>query len=135
MARLVTRRSSRRNKALPPVHVATGFDADFLDFDPGFGDLGGAPGFAMGESQELNSQELVGAALYACDFLTGAAEPLPQLAELDEPQAADFPIPPAICLEEDPKLIASEIAMVHKIKNVKECVRFPCPLLLLLILP
>ena len=78
--------------------------------------------FAMGESQELNSQELVGAALYACDFLTGAVEPLPQLAELDEPQAADFPIPPAICLEEDPRLIASEIAMVHKIKNVREYV-------------
>ena len=100
------------------------------DLDP-IMSLAERSGLPTGESQELNSQEWVSAALYATETLMGCdahASVLPGLDEADERSLASSSpcpsftaykgLPPA--LPEDPNEVAQEVATIQNTSAIQE---------------
>eukprot|EP00037_Helgoeca_nana_P013631 m.125723 g.125723 ORF g.125723 m.125723 type:complete len:291 (-) comp22150_c0_seq1:439-1311(-) len=118
------RRRSSRKRTIQTINEATGFDADFLNFSPGLADFAIASGLPLADSQELDSQDLVGAALYANGLFLDSALGEPP-SELDErntseiPKLPELPAPPVALGPEDEQSVNSEVAMVRRRKEVK----------------
>lgn len=119
------RRRSSRKRTIQTINEATGFDADFLNFSPGLADFAIASGLPLADSQELDSQDLVGAALYANGLFLDSALGEPP-SELDErttseiPKLPELPAPPVALGPEDEQSVNSEVAMVRRRKEVKK---------------